>query len=95
MRWINWAPATVLDEVLQCVNTLLGTAPGSVPLTRALGTPQDALDTPENAAGARLQADAIRAVRTYEPRVAIRSLTLTATSDGKLTAVAKLVGPNG
>lgn len=95
MRWVNWKPSTVLDEVLQNVNTLLGTAPGSVPLARELGTPQDALDTPQSAAGARLQADVIRAIRTYEPRVAAQSVSISATPDGKLSAVAKLVGPNG
>jgi phage baseplate assembly protein W len=86
---INWAP-TEEQEILQNVATLLATGVGSVPLSRALGTPQDVVDTPQSVAGARLQADAIKAVRTYEPRASIRSMTLSATPEGKLTATAVL-----
>lgn len=87
---INWAP-TVGEEIAQNVRTLLATEPGSVPLSRALGTPQDVLDTPQSVAGARLQADVIRAVRTYEPRVRVRRVRLKATADGKLEAIAEVV----
>lgn len=89
---INWSP-TPAEEVVQNVQTLLVTAPGSVPLARAMGTPQDVIDQPQSAVGARLQADVIRAVRTYEPRVAVRAVRLSADSDGKLIAAAELVGP--
>lgn len=89
---INWAP-TEAEEVVQNVRTLLVTAPGTVPLSRLMGTPQDVVDQPESAVGARLQADVIKAVRTYEPRVKVQKVKLTATSDGKLTATAELVAP--
>lgn len=89
---INWSP-TPVQEVLQNVETLLATAPGSVPLARALGTPQDVLDTPESVAGAQLQAAAIKAVRTYEPRVSITGVALSATPDGKLSVTAKVGAP--
>lgn len=89
---INWSP-TVLEEVLQNVRTLLVTAPGSVPLSRALGTPQDLVDAPESAVAAGLSADVIRAVRTYEPRVKVKSVTLTADADGHLVADAQIVPP--
>lgn len=89
---INWSPSPV-DEVVQNVRTLLATAPGTVPLSRAMGTPQDTLDTPESAAGARLQAAVVRAVKIYEPRVAVKRVRLAATADGVLTATAELVAP--
>lgn len=89
---VNWSPSP-LEEVVQNVETLLATAPGTVPLSRALGTPQDVIDLPESTAGARLQADVIKAVRTYEPRVAIKSVALTAGDDGKLVATATLGAP--
>jgi phage baseplate assembly protein W len=88
---INWAPTTA-EEVVQNVRTLLVTAPGSVPLSRALGTPQDVVDLPESAVGARLQADVIRAVRTYEPRAKVTSVTLVIAGDGKLAATVALEG---
>lgn len=89
---INWSP-TPAEEVVQNVRTLLATAPGTVPLARAVGTPQDVIDLPESAAGARLQADVIRAVRMYEPRIAIKSVSLSAAEDGKLVATATLGAP--
>lgn len=91
-RWINWSPTPGEDPV-QCVRQLLKTEPGTVPLSRALGTPQDMVDQPMSAAGARLQAAVIRAVRTYEPRVKVERVRLTANADGRLEAVAELVAP--
>jgi phage baseplate assembly protein W len=89
---INWSPTTA-EEVVQNVRTLLVTAPGTVPLSRELGTPQDVVDLPQSAAGARLQADVIRAVRTYEPRAEIKSVVLTSDGvDGALNATATMVG---
>jgi len=88
----NWSP-TPAEKVVQNVRTLLVTAPGSVPLARAMGTPQDVIDLPESAVGARLQADVIRAVRTYEQRVAIKSVKLTPDADGKLIATATIGAP--
>jgi phage baseplate assembly protein W len=89
---INWSPTSV-EEVVQNVTTLLATAPGTVPLSRAMGTPQDVIDEPQSSAGARLQADVIKAVRTYEPRVSVRRVRLSADADGHLVATAELVGP--
>lgn len=89
---INWSPSPV-EEVVQNVRTLLATAPGTVPLSRAMGTPQDTLDTPESAAGARLQSAVVLAVKTYEPRVKVKRVRVTATADGVLAATAELVAP--
>ena len=91
-RWINWQPSAV-EEVMQCVRVLLSTSPGTVPLSRALGTPQDLVDQPESMVGAQLQAAVIRAVRTYEPRVKVKRVRLSLDSDGRLLAVADVVAP--
>ena len=89
---VNWNPSPV-EEVVQNVRCLLATETGSVPLSRALGTPQDMVDAPESVAGARRRAAVSRAVRTYEPRVKVARVRLTADSDGKLSAVAELAAP--
>lgn len=89
---IDWSP-TPTNEVVQNVRTLLATEPGTVPLARAMGTPQDVIDLPESVAGARLQAAVIKAVRTYEPRVAVKSIALEAGEDGRLIATATLGAP--
>lgn len=88
---INWSP-TVAEEVVQNVRYLLVTAPGTVPLSRAMGMPQNLVDAPVSVAGAKLQAAAIKAVRTYEPRAKIKAVRLTTNADGFLGAVAELVG---
>lgn len=90
---IDWAPKTTLDEVVQNVRTLLATETGSVPLARAMGTPQDAVDDPENVAGARLRAAVIRAVRAYEPRVKASSVKLAPAADGRLDVTVELDAP--
>ena len=64
-----------------------------MPLARALGTPQDVVDTPESTAGALLQAQVIEAVKAYEPRVKVRRVSLTADSGGRLVATAELAAP--
>lgn len=91
---INWSP-TPTEEVVQNVATLLATAPGTVPFSRDMGTPQDVIDQPETIVGAQLQAAVIRAVRTYEPRVAIKSVAISAGADGKLIVTPTLGAPNG
>jgi hypothetical protein len=88
---INWSP-TPGQEVVQNVETLIATDVGTVPLARAMGTPQDVVDQPQSTAGARLQADIIKAVRKYEPRAAIKSVTLEANADGKLDVTVDLEG---
>lgn len=88
---INWSP-TPEEEVVQNVSTLLATAPGTVPLARAMGTPQDVVDSPMSFAAADLQAAVIKAVRTYEPRVGVR-VTVAGNADGKLTATVKIGAP--
>ena len=89
---INWAPRPE-EELAQNVRTLLATEPGSVPLARGLGTPQDVIDTPSSAAAARLQAAVYQAVRTYEPRVGVQRVTLTADADGRLRAAVEIGAP--
>lgn len=88
---INWSP-TPPEEVVQNVRTLLATAPGTVPLARAMGTPQDIVDQPQSIAAAQLHADVVKAVRTYEPRVDVE-VSITGTSEGKLTATVEIVKP--
>jgi phage baseplate assembly protein W len=89
---INWQP-TAEEEVLQCVRTILATAPGSVPLARTFGTPQDVVDRPMSRAGALLRADAADAIRRYEPRVRVSRVSLVPESTGRLTATVELASP--
>lgn len=89
---INWDP-TEEEEILQNVATLLETETGTVPLDRAQGTPQDLIDSPQSIAAALLQSTVIKAIRTYEPRAAVKSVRVTGTVDGTLEAIATLGTP--
>lgn len=69
---IDFAPATVVEEVLQNVRTLLRTAKYSVPLDRALGITADFLDRPTPVAMARLRVEISEEIERYEPRAKLR-----------------------
>lgn len=86
---INWAPTTA-QEVVQNFETLLATEPGTVPLERALGVPQDVVDKPVSAAGALLQASIFAAARTYEPRAPLTKVEVSAGVEGKLSVTTQL-----
>lgn len=86
---INWAPS-VAEEVVQNFETLLATEPGTVPLERALGVPQDVVDQPVSAAAALLQAAIFTATETYEPRAPLTKVTVAADVEGRLKVTTKL-----
>ena len=72
---VNFAPATVVEEVLQNVGTLLATMRYSVPYDRALGLNPEYLDDPIPLTQARATADIVATIQRYEPRCIIDSVT--------------------
>lgn len=72
---INFAPATVTEEVLQNVATLLSTLRYTVPYDRLLGLNPEYLDDPTPVTRARLTADIIEAIQKYEPRAKVIEVT--------------------
>ncbi len=85
LEGVNFAPETVVEEILQNVRTIISTTISSVPLDRDFGIDASYVDKPTAKAQAMLSSDIIRAVRTYEPRATISSISFTADIDGKLT----------
>ncbi len=69
---IDFAPASVVEEVMQNVRTLLCTKKFSVPLDRALGLDFSALDRPLPHAMAGLRVEIIEAIRKHEPRAVVK-----------------------
>lgn len=80
---VEWAPSSREEEIRKCVSTLLATTPGTVPYARALGL-EELVDVPQPAVVQRLKVSAVRAVRTYEPRAVVRSVTVAGDADGRL-----------
>ena len=81
---IDFAPASEAAEILQNLRTIITTTKYSVPLDRDFGFNADMLDKPMNVAQAQLQSEIIMAIKRYEPRVTVTSISFTGTDDGRL-----------
>ncbi len=85
---INLKPQTVTEEVIQNVQTILGTVKGSVPLNRDFGVDIEAVDLPQPMAMMQVKINIIEAIQKYEPRAIIRAIEFenetTAAADGIL-----------
>lgn len=68
---VNFAPNTVVEEVLQNVATLLSTIRYTVPYDRMLGINPNYLDDPSPVTRARLTADILETIQKYEPRAKV------------------------
>lgn len=84
MQGIDFAPASEAAEILQNLRTIITTTKYSVPLDRNFGIDAGMLDLPLNVAQAKLQSEMITAIKKYEPRVEITSISFTGTDDGVL-----------
>lgn len=84
VQGIDFAPASEAAEILQNIRTIITTTEYSVPLDRDFGINADMLDLPINVAQAKLQSEMITAIKKYEPRVEITSISFTGTDDGVL-----------
>ncbi|HFZ7859778.1 TPA: hypothetical protein ACIO54_003349 [Salmonella enterica subsp. enterica serovar Potsdam] len=72
---INWAPQTVVEEVLQNVSTILATQPGTVPYSRKLGVTSGLVDSQAPVFIAMATREIIQKVSEFEPRAIIHSVS--------------------
>ena len=75
LEGVNFGPASLQEEVLQNVRTILATRRGTVPLDRSLGVAWDFVDLPLEVARARISQDVIDAIEENEPRAEIVRVT--------------------
>ena len=87
---IDFAPGIVVEEVLQNVRTIITTIRGSIPLDCAFGIDGEVVDLPINVAKAKLTNEIFRAVRLYEPRAVIESITFEGDISGRLVPTVKV-----
>ena len=87
---IDFAPVTVIEEVLQNVRTIISTIKHSVPMDREFGIDGAIIDRPINIAKAHLSNEIFRAVRRYEPRAVIESIDFDGDESGELTPTIKI-----
>lgn len=81
---ISFSPSSEEEEILQNVRTILATVKGSIPLDRDFGIDASYLDEPIPVAKAKLASEIVTALKKYEPRVKVTSISFTGTEDGIL-----------
>ncbi len=86
---VDFAPATVVEEIVQNVRTIITTPKFTVPLDREFGIDAGLIDLPIAVAQTRLTAEIIKAVHKYEPRCEVLKVMYTEqseddTADGRL-----------
>lgn len=87
---INFAPATIAEEVMQNVRMIISTVKYSVPMDREFGIDGAVIDRPVNVAKAHLTNEIFRAVRRYEPRAEITDIDFDGAGSGQLTPRIKI-----
>lgn len=87
---IDFAPATLEEEVLQNVRCVLNTMKYSVPLDRDLGLSATYLDAPIEKTKAKMVSDIIMAIAECEPRAAVTEITFEPDIDGILKVKVKV-----
>lgn len=80
---INFRPSSILEEIYQNINTILGTTKFSVPLYRDFGLLTSFVDKPVTTLHPLLVSEIFEAVETYEPRVIVEEVKLDANTDGQ------------
>lgn len=81
---ISFSPSSEEEEILQNVRTILATVKGSIPLDRDFGIDASYLDEPIPVAKAKLASEIVTALKKYEPRVKVTSISFTGDEDGML-----------
>lgn len=81
---IDLAPKTTVEEVLQNVRTIISTVKYQIPLDREFGIDGSVIDLPMPESQAKLSQEIFQAVRQYEPRAIINSISFSGDISGKL-----------
>ena len=84
---IDFAPASVVEEVIQNVRTIVTTIKYSIPLDREFGIDGSVVDLPINVAKAKLTSEIFSAIRRYEPRAVIESIAFKGEDTGRLIPI--------
>ena len=79
---INFAPATLLDEVSQNIITICTTQKFSVPMDRIFGVDTSFLDEPIPAAKAKFCSEIVRAVKRFEKRAKVTAIDFSGDDNG-------------
>lgn len=71
---VNFRPQSLVEEVLQNVNTIVSTSIHTVPLFREFGLESSVLDDTSEIVKARFASEIVEKVEKYEPRAIVESV---------------------
>lgn len=99
----HWQPALEgdgfvedIEDILQCVDTILRTPKGSVPLRPDFGSLLHLyVDHPINQARPHLVRESFEPIKKYEPRVTMKSIQFALKGDSNVVAMPQLELANG
>ncbi|WP_024985266.1 lysozyme [Brevibacillus borstelensis] len=69
--WVNFSPASLVEEVKQNIRTIASTALGSAPGSRTIGVDWELVDEPINIVKTRIAGVLMAAIAEQEPRAQI------------------------
>lgn len=81
---MNFAPATVLEEIYQNINTIINTYAFNVPLFREFGLKAEFIDKPMSILAPIYVKEIVETVEKFEPRVLVEEVKINAEMDGKV-----------
>ncbi|MGF9821974.1 lysozyme [Brevibacillus agri] len=97
--WVNFSPASLVEEVKQNIRTIASTALGSAPGSRTIGVDWELVDEPINIAKARITGVLMAAIAEQEPRVQITRIDFheqdTAGMYGRLVPIIRFILAEG
>ncbi|WP_052087642.1 hypothetical protein [Paenibacillus wynnii] len=82
---INFAPATVVEEINQNIRTILSTPIGSCPFARDIGIDYTIVDEPYQIAEARFTGEIYTAISAQEPRALVVGVSFNKTITDAMT----------
>ncbi|TXI91893.1 MAG: hypothetical protein E6Q33_09010 [Neisseriales bacterium] len=72
-HFINFAPNSVFEEIVQNVRNIFQQIKGTIPYQRDMGSDENIIDLPSENAIMIYQIDTLKQLKKYEPRAKIRS----------------------
>lgn len=85
LQTIDFAPPTIIGEVIQNLRTILSTYKGTVPLDRDFGISMELIDDPiREKLKVKIYNDMLNSIRKYEPRCTLLGITVESDETGKV-----------
>lgn len=86
----DFQESDTVKSVVQNITLLLNTKKGTVPMYREFGLPMEFIDKPMDVAETMAALEISEAIEEFEPRAALKDLTITETKEGKMAVIVEV-----